>query len=390
MTGDLVIPKTSAGFTPGSVLFGDSDGSASEDNTSFFWDNMIQTLRIDSRSDTQIMLKQTVSDAYTEISASSNVFDGVRDDLFGWSYNRDGAATEQPIWSEGFESRYASGAPPEGLLERHFNYTSIDRTVSYRPWNFHVNLNTHNANVMWNVLRYNISSRTEPGIYVFDTSALGGATFQRPLEISNDLPQLNLSTKDRQFRASFYTNSSDDFGELVIQSTAVTVPQGAFVDYTFMTLRAKALGVSTAGVTEPAGIYLQSGNNASGTNVGLQLNSNSDVLQIVDAGGTGDPTRWNFSRVKLATPFLGVGTIANLTERIVMPNSGFLGGVNAAGTSTIKLIGLNASDNIRMDFDMQSSVGPAGTASPLPSSPAGYIVIDIQGNEYVIPFYFSR
>src|SRR5262249_34643565 len=212
MTGDLVIPKTSAGFTPGSVLFGDSDGSASAHNTSFFWDHMIQTLRIESRSDTQIMLKQTESDTWTEISASSDVFDGVRDDTFGWIYNRDGAATEQPIWSEGFESRYAPGAPPEGMLERHFNYTSIDRTVSYRPWFFNVDLNTHDANVLWNVLQYTISSRTEPDIYVFDTSALGVATFQRPLEISNDLPQLTLSTKDRQFRASFYTNSSDEFG----------------------------------------------------------------------------------------------------------------------------------------------------------------------------------
>jgi len=380
-----------AGFTPGAVLFGGPNGSASENKTSFFWDNMLQSLRIQSISDTQIMLKQTVADAFINISASTNVFDGVRDDLFGWSYNRDGAATAQPIWSEGFESRYASGAPPGGLLERHFNYTSIDRSVSYRPWNFNVDLNTHNANVLWNVLQYNISSRTEPGdIYVFDTSAPGNATFQRPLNILHNFPQLTLSTRDGQFLASFYTNSFYNFGELAIQATKVTVPQGAFVDYAFITLRAKALAVSAAGTTAPAGIYLQSGTSGSGTNVGLQLNSNSDLLQVVDAGTSSDPTRWNFSGVKLATPVLGVGTLTNLTERIVMPNSGFLGGVNAARTATIKLIGLNASDNIRMDFDMQRSVGPAGTASPLPPRPAGYIVIDIQGTEYVIPFYFSR
>src|SRR5262249_26356889 len=143
MTGDLVIPKTSAGFTPGSVLFGGSGGSASENNTSFFWDNMLQSLRIQSISDTPIQLKYTEADAFINIYVGTNVFDGVRDDLFGWLYNADGAATEQPIWGESFESRYASGAPPGGLLERHFNYTSIDRTVSYRPWNFHVNLNTH-------------------------------------------------------------------------------------------------------------------------------------------------------------------------------------------------------------------------------------------------------
>src|SRR5207244_505567 len=42
-----------------------------------------------------------------------------------------------------------SGSGVNALLERHANYTSIDRSVSYRPWGFSIDLVNHNASTEW-------------------------------------------------------------------------------------------------------------------------------------------------------------------------------------------------------------------------------------------------
>lgn len=69
------------------------------------------------------------------------------DNIFSWRFNFDGRATDQPIYNEQFESRFVVGAPPGGLLERHGNFTSLDRSVIYRPWNFNVDLNDNEASM---------------------------------------------------------------------------------------------------------------------------------------------------------------------------------------------------------------------------------------------------
>src|ERR1051326_3361373 len=51
---------------------------------------------------------------------------------------------------------------------------------------------------------------------------------------------------------------------------------------------------------------------------------------------------------------LGVGTNSNVTERIVIPNASYYGGVNQAGSAAKKLIGLDASDHV--------DIGNGGTA----------------------------
>ena len=90
---------------------------------------------------------QAPMDYYFE--TGSDFGTGIFDDIGGWIYNREMTATNQPIFGEQFESRFATQWPPGGALERHSNYTSIDRTVSYRPWMFAIDLNTHESETVY-------------------------------------------------------------------------------------------------------------------------------------------------------------------------------------------------------------------------------------------------
>lgn len=45
---------------------------------------------------------------------------------------------------------------------------------------------------------------------------------------------------------------------------------------------------------------------------------------------------------------IGVGTSSNISEKITLANTGYLGGVNAAGTAAVQIIGLNGSDQIQI------------------------------------------
>ena len=48
---------------------------------------------------------------------------------------------------------------------------------------------------------------------------------------------------------------------------------------------------------------------------------------------------------------------------------------------------IDISSNLVTGWTSQTTVGTSGDAALLPSSPSGYLVVDIEGVEYVVPYY---
>jgi hypothetical protein len=77
----------------------------------------------------------------------------VNDYVYTLAFNESGALLDQPMVGFNIEPRYVGTnnvvVPPNGALEHNWTYTSIDRTVSYRPHQFGIDLNTHKAEFRW-------------------------------------------------------------------------------------------------------------------------------------------------------------------------------------------------------------------------------------------------
>lgn len=91
------------------------------------------------------------------IYSSTPTFDGaahdqsppIKDPIFGIAFNMDGAIAGYPGYGTQREMKFYDQAPPNGALEDHSNYRSIDGTVSYRPWMFAIDLNTHESETVY-------------------------------------------------------------------------------------------------------------------------------------------------------------------------------------------------------------------------------------------------
>lgn len=56
-------------------------------------------------------------------------------------------------------------------------------------------------------------------------------------------------------------------------------------------------------------------------------------------------------------------------------------------TNGVQKFAINSAGRPRFDGGTQTTVGAAGGASALPATPTGYIIIDVGGTEYVMPYY---
>lgn len=86
---------------------------------------------------------------------------GVHNHTFGVAFNPEGELAAMPGWSESLEPRFVPGAAPNGLLEKFWTYTSIDGLTSYRPFQFNVNLNTHEALFEHNASRFYVVNKDQ-------------------------------------------------------------------------------------------------------------------------------------------------------------------------------------------------------------------------------------
>jgi hypothetical protein len=78
---------------------------------------------------------------------------------------------------------------------------------------------------------------------------------------------------------------------------------------------------------------------------------------------------------------------------VVIPNTQALRGVNAAGTDTLPMIRLNASNQTELvgTLSMASPGSPAGVTGgasyALPATPATYVVVYLGGSKFAFPVY---
>ena len=86
-------------------------------------------------------------------------FGGGQDDT-NWSiqFNHERVAG-YPGWGENIEVFFDTGS--QRLIEKNWDYTSIDRSVSYRPFTFNVDIDTHEASQTWWVRNYTIKNRID-------------------------------------------------------------------------------------------------------------------------------------------------------------------------------------------------------------------------------------
>jgi hypothetical protein len=110
---------------------------------------------------TEIRLADTNGPGFWSFSVADFIWSGVHNHTYGLGYNSDLSLTGMPQWGESIEPRYVPGAPPNGLFEKHWNYTSIDRSVTYRPMGFSIDLNTNAASQKWYVSDYRVLGRTD-------------------------------------------------------------------------------------------------------------------------------------------------------------------------------------------------------------------------------------
>jgi hypothetical protein len=130
-------------------------------------------LTLFSTASTALRFKAPV--APWDIFVEPGVFSGVPDEVLRVGYNTDGAALQQPKWSENVEPRYED-CPLNPCLEKHWNYTSIDRLVSNRPFEFSLNLDTHESTVSWNIGGVFAVKSKDAGVTGFTTNGWTGAT----------------------------------------------------------------------------------------------------------------------------------------------------------------------------------------------------------------------
>jgi len=93
------------------------------------------------------------------------------DNVYELNSNWDGAVATHPKWQMNIENFYRIPASGQRLIEVNWSYSSIDRATSYRPFNFQVDVDTHEAGMNWRVKNYDINSRTGGPFFSVDTSA---------------------------------------------------------------------------------------------------------------------------------------------------------------------------------------------------------------------------
>lgn len=197
----------------------------------------------------------------------------VHNHTLGIQFNEDASILTHPQWGENWEPRYVAGAPPNGLLEKNWGYTSIDRSVTYRPFNFNVDLNTHSATMFWRLGMFDIDSRTG-STYVF--------------RVNTATPQVQILSR-----------AQVDAGPVAI-NTQVFAVAGNSGSATFMTISPTALtsGTQALSVVMPTiafdidALSIQ-GPNSGRTTTQLRNTGTGGANDLIWGGSSGDAwTRW--------------------------------------------------------------------------------------------------
>ncbi len=120
-----------------------------------------QPVTLSGAGNAQISMRDTLGDGLWTMRVVNVDWSGISDQAWAIHYNEDGSEAAQPKWGENIEPRYTDGAPPLGLLEKNWDYVSIDRSISYRPYRFLIDLNTSLATAEYHVGGFQVIGRTQ-------------------------------------------------------------------------------------------------------------------------------------------------------------------------------------------------------------------------------------
>lgn len=84
--------------------------------------------------------------------------------------------------------------------------------------------------------------------------------------------------------------------------------------------------------------------------------------------------------------FIYSDDLLNSFEYLTIQRSGIGAGITVDSID-LTATNINLNGNVTVDNSTQTTVGAAGAASALPANPTGYLILDISGTEYVLPYY---
>lgn len=141
----------------------------------------------DIATDDAVCLSMRTGDMHFPIEMKVGMADfgnGNIDDTWSLQFNEGGVSASHPEWSENIEVFFDNGT--DDLIEKNWSYTSIDGLTSYRPFQYGLNLGTHNVRLDQLIGSYRIGHR------------LGGAgnrpQFQFDLDTTNQTTAINSPT----------------------------------------------------------------------------------------------------------------------------------------------------------------------------------------------------
>lgn len=97
-------------------------------------------------------------------AGNSTFFAGQIDHNWSIQFNRGGVSAAHPRWGENIEVFFNTGG--QNLIEKNWDYTSIGGGVSYRPFNFNVDMGSHDAEMLWRLGFWRVYSRTSSAAYL--------------------------------------------------------------------------------------------------------------------------------------------------------------------------------------------------------------------------------
>lgn len=152
------------------------------------------------------------------------------------------------------------------------------------------------------------------------------------------------------------------------------------------------------------GIEPETASTGRGSEINIQFNRASAaagdgaiILKTVNLSGTSNHTfRQDYVALDARTIVSGELNVNDGTNRGSISSENLSGGSffvynDRNQDSNVKLtptdIQINPAGTLDLTLGTQTSVGGAGGATALPSNPAGYLILKINGSNYVIPYY---
>lgn len=87
--------------------------------------------------------------------------EGQIDHVWEFYYNWQGQSASHPRWKENVENFFVVPGSGIRLFEKNWDYTSIDGTVSYRPFMFNVNIDTHKSDYRFQASTFQVTDEEE-------------------------------------------------------------------------------------------------------------------------------------------------------------------------------------------------------------------------------------